>query len=55
VVRIQEIDFSIDEEYRKLRAQQGKQIGAICTFTGLVRDFGDRDDVTGSTPSHRQI
>jgi len=52
VIRVQQEDFSVDQEYQKLRETQGDQVGAICTFTGLVRDFGDRDDVTGIFLEH---
>jgi len=52
VIRIQRQDFSVEEEYQKLRNKQGDQVGSICTFTGLVRDFGDRDDVTGIFLEH---
>lgn len=52
MIRIQHADFSIEQEYQKLRERQGDKVGAICTFTGLVRDFGDRDDVTGIFLEH---
>jgi molybdopterin synthase catalytic subunit len=51
-VQIQEADFSLDEEYQALRKQNPEQIGAICTFSGLVREFGDRPDVTGMFLEH---
>ena len=46
-VVIQKEDFSIEEEYRLLREFNKNQTGAICTFTGLVREFGDRPDYIG--------
>ena len=39
-VAIQAEDFNLNEEIEKLRAQD-KRIGAICTFTGTVRDRND--------------
>ena len=44
-IAIQTEDFSIEDEYELLRNYQRTQTGAICTFTGLVREFGDRNDV----------
>ena len=51
-VVIQKEDFSIEEEYRLLRESNKKQTGAICTFTGLVREFGDRPDIIGMFLEH---
>tara|TARA_R110001592_G_scaffold238227_2_gene497815 strand:- start:117454 stop:117930 length:477 start_codon:yes stop_codon:yes gene_type:complete len=51
-VAIQHKDFSIEEEYRLLRDIKAKQTGAICTFTGLVREFGDRPDIQGMFLEH---
>lgn len=51
-IQIQEADFSVDEEYQALRKQNPEQIGAICTFSGLVREFGDRPDITGMFLEH---
>lgn len=51
-VIIQREDFSIEEEYGILRAKMPTQTGAICTFTGLVREFGDRPDITGMFLEH---
>ncbi len=41
-IQVQEADFDLAAEYAALRAQAPK-IGAIATFTGLVRDFNDGD------------
>ena len=46
MIRIQEADFNIQDELDNFRRDCPK-IGAICTFTGLVREFGDRTDLTG--------
>ena len=51
-IRIQEADFSIDEEYQRLRKAHPAQNGAICTFSGLVREFGDKTGVTGMFLEH---
>lgn len=41
-IQVQEADFDISQEYAALR-EQAPKIGAIATFTGLVRDFNDGD------------
>lgn len=46
MIRIQEDDFDMAAEYRRLR---GSGVGAIVTFTGLVRDF-DQWGESGSPP-----
>jgi molybdopterin synthase catalytic subunit len=51
-IRIQEADFSIDIEYQRLRAAHPAINGAICTFSGLVREFGDKAGVTGMFLEH---
>lgn len=51
-VIIQNKDFSIEEEYDLLRSKVPNQTGAICTFTGLVREFGDRPDIQGMFLEH---
>ncbi len=37
-IRIQEQDFDLAEEYQLLR-QTDSAVGAVVTFSGLVRDF----------------
>jgi molybdopterin synthase catalytic subunit len=44
-VRIQQEDFSQDEEINALRASSGR-IGGIATFIGCARDFSEGRDVT---------
>lgn len=39
-VRIQPEDFSLDEEWRRMRAGLGGGTGAVAAFIGLVRDLG---------------
>tara|TARA_R110001592_G_scaffold86031_1_gene254007 strand:- start:13571 stop:14047 length:477 start_codon:yes stop_codon:yes gene_type:complete len=51
-VVIQNEDFSLEHEYQHLRAINPNQTGAICTFTGLVREFGDRPDIQGMFLEH---
>lgn len=46
MISIQTEDFSLDEEYRRLRKLAG-DAGAIVTFTGLVRELYDSSSVTG--------
>lgn len=51
-VIIQNEDFSLESEYEFLRSLNKNQTGAICTFTGLVREFGDRPDIQGMFLEH---
>lgn len=51
MISIQTEDFAPDVEYQTLRGE-GEDTGAIVTFTGLVRDFGDRQGVTGLFLEH---
>lgn len=44
-IQVQRDDFSQDEQYTALRNDCPK-IGAIVTFSGLMRDFNDGDDVS---------
>lgn len=52
MIRIQQQDFSMSDEYQSLRDRAGSECGAIATFTGLVRDFGDQNGVTAITLEH---
>jgi len=57
MISIQEKDFDLAEEYQALRAD-APRVGAITTFTGLVRDFNqlatasNSDDVKGLFLEH---
>ncbi len=51
MISIQEQDFDPVAEYASLRAS-GAGTGAIVTFTGLVRDSGDMQGVTGLYLEH---
>ncbi|MFE8071194.1 molybdopterin synthase catalytic subunit MoaE [Marinobacteraceae bacterium S3BR75-40.1] len=50
-IAIQQKSFEPAEEYAQLEADT-PEIGAICTFVGLARSFGDRPDVTGLYLEH---
>ena len=49
-VRVQEVDFSVTDEYRQLA--QDDSDGAVVTFVGKVRDFNDGAAVTDLTLEH---
>ncbi|MCG8614342.1 MAG: molybdenum cofactor biosynthesis protein MoaE [Pseudomonadales bacterium] len=50
-IRVQQEDFSLGQEYDKIRTEK-TQVGAICCFSGLVRDFGDKEGVIGLELEH---
>ena len=50
-VRVQEADFDLTKEVAALRAGNPK-IGAIATFTGVVRDLNEGDNVSQMTLEH---
>lgn len=52
MVVIQTNDFSVAKEYQLLRDAAPGKTGAICTFVGLVREFGDRPDIQGMFLEH---
>lgn len=51
MISIQEADFNVQNEMDAFKTDCPK-IGAICCFTGLVREFGDRSDLTGMFLEH---
>ena len=51
MISIQEADFNVQDEMDAFRIDCPK-IGAICCFTGLVREFGGRSDLTGMFLEH---
>ena len=51
MISIQEADFNVQDEMDAFKTDCPK-IGAICCFTGLVREFGDRSDLTGMFLEH---
>ncbi len=53
MISIQESDFDLQAEYNHLRrSAPDSGVGAIATFTGLVRDRGDLSGVTGLFLEH---
>jgi len=51
VIRVQEEDFDMGHEVARL--SEGKHdIGAVCTFLGLVRDLPDSDGLKSMTLEH---
>ena len=50
-ITIQEKDFSLEQEINLLRSER-VDIGAIASFTGLVRDINDGDEVSLLTLEH---
>jgi len=51
-IKIQKQDFSVEKEYQFLRSLNPENTGAICSFVGLVREFGDYNAVTGMFLEH---
>jgi len=51
MIRVQEQDFDVAEEYRALRADAPK-IGAIAMFSGLVREMSHDEAITGMFLEH---
>lgn len=51
LIKVQEADFNIQDEYDAMRADN-QEDGAIVFFTGLVRDFNQGNDVTGLFLEH---
>ncbi|HCR97279.1 MULTISPECIES: molybdopterin synthase catalytic subunit MoaE [Halomonas] len=50
-VQVQSAPFSLGDGYASTLAQR-TDIGAVVSFTGLVRDFNESPDVTGLTLEH---
>jgi len=50
-ISVQEANFNPVEEFKALR-DASKAVGAICTFTGLVRDLNDDNEVTALFLEH---
>jgi molybdopterin synthase catalytic subunit len=51
MISIQKADFNVQDEMDAFKTDCPK-IGAVCCFTGLVREFGDRSDLTGMFLEH---
>jgi len=52
MIRIQTEDFDVGEINQYLRNAVPSKTGAICIFSGLVREFGDQQGVTGIELEH---
>lgn len=50
-ISIQESDFDLAAELDALR-RQSKETGALVSFTGLVRDFSDEEEIEGIYLEH---
>lgn len=50
-IRVQQADFDMATEYQQLIVDNQKD-GAVVTFTGLVRDFNQGENVAGLTLEH---
>ena len=50
MIRVQTEDFNQQREYDSLREQSS--VGAVVTFTGLVRDFNQGEEVASLTLEH---
>ena len=50
-VRVQEADFDVTREHDALTASR-RDVGAVASFVGLVRDANDGSDVRGMTLEH---
>ncbi|WNL37537.1 molybdopterin synthase catalytic subunit MoaE [Halomonas sp. PAMB 3232] len=50
-IRVQQEAFIFDEGYEAL-IEHRQDVGALVSFTGLVRDFNETPDVTGLTLEH---
>lgn len=51
MIKIQTEDFDVGTVVKELR-QQSNNIGAIVTFTGLVREFGSDEHINAMTLEH---
>lgn len=52
VIRVQTEDFDPGSELEQLRLQNHGRAGAIVSFTGLVRDLNDGENITHMTLEH---
>ena len=52
MIKIQKEDFDAAEIQQYLREAAPAKTGAICMFTGLVREFGDQNDVQAIELEH---
>ena len=52
MIRVQTDDFNPGIELEQLRSENNGQAGAIVSFTGLVRDLNEGDNITQLTLEH---
>jgi molybdopterin synthase catalytic subunit len=52
MIRVQTADFDPGSELEQLRLQNHGRAGAIVSFTGLVRDLNDGENIEGMTLEH---
>ena len=46
MIRVQADDFNAGAELERLRRENNGQAGAMVSFTGLVRDLNEGDNIT---------
>ena len=52
MIRVQTDDFNPGGELEQLRSENNGQAGAMVSFTGLVRDLNEGDNITQLTLEH---
>ena len=52
MIRVQQEDFDPGAELEQLRGSLQGTAGAVVSFTGLVRELNEGDDITGMTLEH---
>ena len=52
MIRVQTDDFNPGVELEQLRSENNGQAGAMASFTGLVRDLNEGDNITQLTLEH---
>jgi len=52
MVRVQTVDFNPGDELEQLRNLNNGKAGAMVSFTGLVRDLNEGDNITQLTLEH---
>ena len=52
MIRVQAVDFNPGDELEQLRRDNNGKAGAMVSFTGLVRDLNEGDNITQLTLEH---
>jgi molybdopterin synthase catalytic subunit len=52
MIRVQTVDFNPGDELEQLRRENNGKAGAMVSFTGLVRDLNEGDNITRLTLEH---